>query len=65
MRPNVAAEWLAFLLHIRDNLGSNLGPETGYSDRGFSWFFSIPPDKFRDSSSRDRFLHYLFQFIIY
>jgi hypothetical protein len=29
---NITAEWLALLLHIRDVLGSNFDPETGYRD---------------------------------
>jgi hypothetical protein len=32
MSPNVAAQWLAFLLRIRKVLGSNFDPETGYFD---------------------------------
>jgi hypothetical protein len=28
-RPNIVIEWLALFLHIREVLGSNLGPETG------------------------------------
>jgi hypothetical protein len=31
--PNVMVEWLTFLLRIREVLGSNLGPETGYPER--------------------------------
>jgi hypothetical protein len=30
--PNVVAEWLTLLLRIREVLGFNLGPETGYLD---------------------------------
>jgi hypothetical protein len=41
-------EWLALLLYIQEVLGSNLFSETGYPDWGFSWFSSVPPDKFRD-----------------
>jgi hypothetical protein len=29
---NMAVEWLALLLRIREFPGSNLGPETGYPD---------------------------------
>jgi hypothetical protein len=29
---NVGVEWLVFLLHIRDILGSNVGVETSYPD---------------------------------
>jgi hypothetical protein len=35
--PNVVAEWLTVLFCT-----SNLGPETGYPDRGFSWFSLAP-----------------------
>jgi hypothetical protein len=48
--PNVVVEWLVLLLCIREVPGSNLGPETGYPDWDFSWFFSVPPEKFRDST---------------
>jgi hypothetical protein len=40
--PNVAIEWLVFLLRIREVPDSNLGPKTGYSDRRFTWFSSGP-----------------------
>jgi hypothetical protein len=36
--PTVAVEWLILLLHVREILGSNLGPETGSSRRGFLGF---------------------------
>jgi hypothetical protein len=36
--PNVAVERLAFLLRIPEVSGSNLGPETDYSDYGFHGF---------------------------
>jgi hypothetical protein len=36
--PYVSAEWLALLLRIREVPGSNLGPETGCSDRCFVVF---------------------------
>jgi hypothetical protein len=39
--PNVVVEWLTLLLRIWEVLGSNLGPETGYPDLGFSWFSSV------------------------
>jgi hypothetical protein len=32
--PNVVVEWLS-LLHIREDLGSNFGLQTGYPERGF------------------------------
>jgi hypothetical protein len=31
-RPNVMTKWLALLLHIREDPGSNLGPDTDYPD---------------------------------
>jgi hypothetical protein len=40
---------LSILLCIRDIPGSNLGPETEYSEV-FSWFSSVPPGKCRDST---------------
>jgi hypothetical protein len=36
--PNVVAEWLALLFHIREVLGSNLGLKTNYPDWGFPGF---------------------------
>jgi hypothetical protein len=30
---NVMVEWLTILLHIREVLGSNVGPEISYSNR--------------------------------
>jgi hypothetical protein len=39
---------LIFLLNIWEVSGSNLGPEAGYSDRGFSWFFSVSQHKYPD-----------------
>jgi hypothetical protein len=35
--PNIVAEWLALQFHIQEVLGSNLHPQTGYSDRNFSF----------------------------
>jgi hypothetical protein len=32
MSPNVVVEWLTLLLLIREVLGTDLGPETGYPD---------------------------------
>jgi hypothetical protein len=29
-RPNFAGEWVAILLRIREDMGSNFGPETAY-----------------------------------
>jgi hypothetical protein len=33
--PNVFVEWFTLLLRIQEAPGSNLGPETGYTDWGF------------------------------
>lgn len=38
--PNVAAERLVLLFHIREFCDSNLGPETALSDLRFCGFFS-------------------------
>jgi hypothetical protein len=38
------------LLPILEVLSPNLGPETGYPDRDFSWFSSVPPDKWIDNT---------------
>jgi hypothetical protein len=38
---NVVVEWLTILLRIREV--SNLGPEIGIPDQGFSWFSLVPP----------------------
>jgi hypothetical protein len=48
--------------------GSNLGPEAGYPDWGFSWFSLVLPGKFWGNSLKlghDRFLQNPFQFIIH
>jgi hypothetical protein len=37
-KPNVADEWLTFILRIRNVHGSNLGFGTGYFDWCFPWF---------------------------
>jgi hypothetical protein len=37
----VVVEWLTLLLRIREDPGSNLSPDTGYTD-GFLWFSSVP-----------------------
>jgi hypothetical protein len=37
--PNVVAEWLTPLLRILEVPGSNLGPQIGYLDWGFPWFW--------------------------
>jgi hypothetical protein len=60
-------EWLTLLLHIREILGSNLGLESGYSDRFFV-VSSVPPGECQGSSLKlghNRFLSNLFhQFFI-
>jgi hypothetical protein len=38
MSPTIAVEWEAFLLPVREVLASNLGSETGCSDRVFVVF---------------------------
>jgi hypothetical protein len=42
---------MAIIFLIRDILGSNLIQETGWSNWGSSWIYSIFPDKFRISTS--------------
>jgi hypothetical protein len=42
---NFVVEWLTLMLRNREVMGSNLGPETGYSDCDFSWFSTVPPDE--------------------
>jgi hypothetical protein len=46
--------WVAIYISIRVVLSSNLDWNTGYSDSGFLWFFSVTPDKFRNSTSTSR-----------
>jgi hypothetical protein len=41
--PNIVIAWLTLLLRIREVLGSNLDPETGYPDT-FSWFSKSLPE---------------------
>jgi hypothetical protein len=65
---NIVVEWLTLLLCIQEVLGSNLGPETGYPDCGFSWFSSVLTGKLWDSTLKlghDPFLPHPFQFIIH
>jgi hypothetical protein len=50
-------EWLTLLLRIREVPGSNLDPETGYPDLGFSCFFSVSPGKCRDSIGHNHSFH--------
>jgi hypothetical protein len=65
---NVVVERSTHLLRIREVQLSNLVPETGYPDLGFSWFSSVPPGKCWDSSLKlghGRLVLNLFQFIIH
>jgi hypothetical protein len=48
--PDIAIEWLALLLRIREEPGSDLGKEIGYPDWGVSWFPSVPPGIFQHST---------------
>jgi hypothetical protein len=38
-------------VRIREVLGSGLGRYTGYPVRGFLWYSSVPPGKYRASTS--------------
>jgi hypothetical protein len=65
--PNVVVEWLTLLLCTREASGPSLGSGAGYPDGGFSWFSSVPPGEFKDTTlvlAHDRFLPNPFQFII-
>jgi hypothetical protein len=42
--PKVTVEFLTQLLPSREVPGSNLGPETGYPDAGFSCFSLVTPE---------------------
>jgi hypothetical protein len=37
---------VTLLILIREIPGSNLSPQNAYLSREFSWFFSVPPDKY-------------------
>jgi hypothetical protein len=50
-RNDVAVEYLALLLCIREVPRSNFCPEARYPDWGFPWFSLLPRDKCRDSTS--------------
>jgi hypothetical protein len=54
LSPNVVVKWLTLLLHIQEVPGWNLGPETAYLDWSFSYFFSVLPGEFRDSTLKIR-----------
>jgi hypothetical protein len=65
--PKVVVE-CSTLFHIREVLVSNLGSVTGYPAWGFSWFSSVRPGEYLDSSLKrrhDLFLLHPFQFIIH
>lgn len=64
---NVAADWLALLLHIRESSASNLGPKISFLDWGLSSHFSVLPAKYQVvfKLSYVRLLPYTFKFIIY
>jgi hypothetical protein len=49
-RLNVVVEWITLVPCTREFPASNLDPETGYPDRGFSWLSSVPPDECRSST---------------
>jgi hypothetical protein len=60
------AKWLTLLLHTQKLPGSNLGPETSYSDRGSLVFPSVPPGKSWDSTLKlgnEHFFPHPLQFI--
>jgi hypothetical protein len=66
--PNVVVEWFTLLLRVQEVPGSNLDPETGYPDWGFSWFSSVHAGECRGSTLKlghDRFLPNSIKFIIY
>jgi hypothetical protein len=67
-RPNIVVEWLTPLLRIREVLGSNVGPETGYPDWACSWFYSFSPGEWRPSILKwghDLYIGNPFYFIIH
>jgi hypothetical protein len=43
LTPNVAKHLIEHLPCITEIPGSKLGPETGYTDCGFSWLSSVSP----------------------
>jgi hypothetical protein len=68
IQPNVVVECLTPLFHIPEVPALNLGPETGYPNRDFSWISSVPPVKYRDSTlnlGHDSLLPNPFQLITY
>jgi hypothetical protein len=66
LRPNVVVEWLTSL-RIWKVPESNLGPENGYPEWGFSWFSLVSAGKCQDSSLKLGHYQVLpnpFQFIV-
>jgi hypothetical protein len=49
VKSKVTVKWLALLSHNQKIVGSYFCPKTGHSDWYCSWFFSVPPGKFRDN----------------
>jgi hypothetical protein len=67
-RLNNALESTTIEFRIRNFLCSNLSPETGCPNRGFSLFFSVFPGRYLwqyRKSSHDSLLTYFFQLIIH
>jgi hypothetical protein len=44
-KESYSREWITLLSYIQMVLDLNLEPETGYSDWGFPWCFSVLPKK--------------------
>jgi hypothetical protein len=66
IKLNIIVNWLTLLLHIREDPGSHLDPETGCP--GFSWFSSVPPGECQDYTLKfghDHILPNSLQFIIH
>lgn len=49
LTSNVAAEWLALLLRIPEDLGSKHEEDASNILYGSSWFYSASSGKYRDS----------------
>ena len=60
----VTVKWVAFLLRIRDVLGSNLGSKTAFADWQFSVFSSVQPPNVETvpQIGHDHFFPHLSQF---
>ena len=50
MASQVAVEWVAFLLRVRELSGTRLGLEASYRDWSVLVGFSVPPSKCRDTA---------------